>query len=449
MWVSSSRQCAIATLSISLLLNANDAAALGLIEAYDAALKNDPAFQAAIFERQAGAEFREIGTSYLLPNVSANYSISQNQADIKTETAQGERSEERRYQSKSGGIQLRQPLFNLDAMARYRQGIAQTSASEAQFSSNSQDMMVRLVSLYVSAKYTEDQLAMAIAQRDAFAEQRKANDRLFKRGEGTVTDMIETQAKFDLAEAQVIEARDAVTNARDALASLIGREVTQLDPLQENFRAAPMQPASFEEWKTIALEKNPELVAQKYAVEAANQEIKKNQAGHAPRLDAVLGLNQSSSDTVSTYKQESTVNSIGLQLTIPLYAGGAIRAQSRQAAANYGRAQANLDGKTNDVLLELRKQYNASLNASARIDALIKSADSARLLIDATTKSVKAGLRTNLDSLNAQRQLFEVKRDLALARYNYLVSYLRLRKAAGILAMSDLQTVSGLFEASR
>lgn len=443
---STTRQLMIATLSSMLLIYAKDGAALGLMEAYDAALQNDPAYRAAVHERQAGLEYQEIGRSYLRPNLSANYAINKNQADITAKSGVVETSEHRNYQSKVGGIQLRQPLFNLESMARYRLGIAQTSNSEAQFLANSQDMMVRLVSQYVSAAYAEDQLALAVAQRDAYAEQRKVNDRLFKKGEGTVTDMIETQAKFDLAEAQVLEARDAQTNARDTLAALIGREVSQLDPVREDFRVAPMQPARFEEWRAIAVERNPEIVAQRHATEIAQQEIRRNEAGHAPRLDVVFGLNQTSSDTINTYRQDATISSMGLQLTVPLYAGGSVSALTRQAAANFEKAQANLDGKTNDVLIELRKQYNATLNALARIDALVKSADSARLLVSATEKSIKAGLRTNVDALNAQRQLFEVKRDLALARYNYLVSYLRLRKAAGSLAISDLQTIAGHFE---
>lgn len=446
MHASSMRQGMMALLGSVLLLHATEGAALGLMEAYEAALQNDPVYRAAIHERQAGLEFEEIGKSYLLPNVSANYSVNKNEADVSGKSKFGNTSEERNYQSHVGAIQLRQTLFNLDALARYRQGVAQTQASEAQFSANSQDVMVRVVSVYLSAKYAEDQLALALAQRDALAEQRNMNDRLFKKGDGTITDMIETQARLELAEAQVLEAQDAVTDARAALAAVVGSEVKDLDPLQDRFGVLPMVPARFEEWSVLALAQNPEIVAYRHAAEAAQQEIRKSEAGHAPRLDAVLAVNQTSSDTINTYQQDATIRSIGLQLTLPLYAGGSVRASTRQAEANYGKARANQDSKTNDVLLELQKQFNATQNAFARLEALVKSADSARLLIAATEKSIRGGLRTNLDFLNAQRQLFEVKRDLALARYNYLISYLRLRKAAGTLAIGDLQTIAGYFE---
>jgi protease secretion system outer membrane protein len=210
-----------------------------------------------------------------------------------------------------------------------------------------------------------------------------------------------------------------------------------------------MQPASIDEWKAIALAENPEISVQRYAVEAASQEVRKNRAAHAPRLDLVMNVNGANSDTTDTYRQDATGRSIGVQLIIPIYSGGSVSALTRQAAANHEKAKAILESKFNDVLVELHKQYNATLNSQFRIDALIKSVNSARLLIDATQKSVKAGMRTNLDSLNAQQKLFEAKLDLALARYNYLISFLRLRKAAGTLSASDLQSVATKFEPSR
>lgn len=441
----SSRQFIVAISSCLALFLSDHVFALGLMEAYSAALQNDPAYRAALYERRAGQQYKAIGRSYLLPNLSAIYSASKNQADISSDTTSGVIIEQRDYKSEVGAIQLRQPLFSLDSAARYRQGVAQTNTSEAQFAASRQELIVQLASLYAAANYAGDQLALTIAQRDAYGEQRRTNDRMFAKGEGTQTDMLETQAKFDLSEAQVLESRDAMTNACNALASLVGREITKLDPLRDDFRAAPMRPAGFEDWKAIALAQNPEIAAQRYAVETASQEVNKNRAGHAPRLDAVLSRNNNSSDTINTYKQDATINSVGLQLTLPLYAGGSVSALTHQAVANHEKAKANLDAKTSDVLIELRKQYNSTVSGMSRIDALVKSESSVRLLIYATQKSVKGGVRTNLDVLNAQRQMFEAKRDLAVARYNYLISYLRLRKAAGTLSVSDLQTVAAYF----
>jgi outer membrane protein, protease secretion system len=431
------------------LLQAQHAAALGLVPAYEAALANDPVYRSAQRDNEAGQQFRELGRSNLLPNISASYSRNRNQADISTSSSRGEVTERRNYSGLAATLQLRQPLYHPEGQARYRQGMAQTSASDAQFSSRSQDLIVRLVGLYTPAKYAEDQLAQAIAQRDAFAEQRQSNVRMFQRGEGTLTDVLETQAKYDLAEAQVLEARDNLINTRNALAAMVGQDIEKLDPLADDFRVRPMLPETFDAWKEIALANNPELLAQRYAVDIAREEINKNRAGHQPRLDLIASTGKNSSDTTNTFNQSSKVHTIGVQLNFPIYSGGAVTAATSQAVSNYDKAQADLDSKINTVVLELRKQYNLTLSSTLRIDAAAKALSSATLLVEATRKSVKGGQRTNLDVLNAQQQLFEAKRDLALARYNYLLGYLRLRYAAGTLSVADLNDIAGYFVAGQ
>ena len=187
-------------------------------------------------------------------------------------------------------MQLRQPLINFGAAAGYRQGVSKTSQGDAQFSGESQDLIVRLVIGYADAKQAEDQLALAVAQLKAYAEQRQVNERLLEKGEGTKTDLLETEAPFHLEEAQVLEAQDNVIIAREALAAVIGRVVTALDPLSDDFRVKPMHPARFDDWKEIALDNNPEIAAQRHAVDAAREEINKQRAGHFPRLDMVAAL---------------------------------------------------------------------------------------------------------------------------------------------------------------
>jgi protease secretion system outer membrane protein len=298
-------------------------------------------------------------------------------------------------------------------------------------------------------QYAEDQLALVTAQRDAFAEQMRVNERMFQKGEGTKTDMLETQAKYDVAEAQVIEARDNLTNARNTLEAIIGRDSGNLDRLTDSFRVQPLQPASFEDWRGIALEKNSEIIAQRYAVDVAKEDLNRNRAGHAPRVDAVGSYSKNKGETLNYYNQESTVRTIGVQVTIPIYSGGYVDAAVTQSAASLEKAKSDLDSKTRQIMVELRKQYNLSLSSAARIEALMKSVESARMVVTATEQSIRGGVRINLDLLNAQQQLYLVRRDLAQAKYNYLLSYLRLRNAAGTLTVDDLRSVAGYFVAAR
>ncbi|WP_256078324.1 TolC family outer membrane protein [Massilia sp. YIM B04103] len=428
-------------LGAALLLQTGGASALGLLQAYEAALKNDPAFRSARAAHDAGQENRILGRSNLMPSVSGSFSGSQNR---NTQTI-GKTDMPRDYISRSSTLQVRQPLFNMDGFARYKQGVAQTNYADMQYLSQSQEVILRVTGAYFEVLLKKDQLALAEAQRNTYAEQRKVNDRLFEKGEAAKTDMLETQARLDVAEAQVLEAQDDVNTALTNLAGIIGGEPGQLDGLSPDFRVRTGSGQSFEEWKRLSLENNPDIKTLTYGVEIARQEVNKQRSGHVPRVDLVGTYGKSVADSITTYNQETMVRSIGIQVNIPIYSGGSVNAASRQAVANQEKAKADLQTQTDKVTVELRKNYNLMSSSVARIEALMKSVDSGKLLIKATEQSIKGGVRINLDLLNAQQQLFTSKRDLAQARYNYLMSTLRLRAAAGVLAYDDLREVAANF----
>ena len=423
------------------LLPTNTASAFGLMQAYEAALNNDPVYQAAVYENEAGQQFKTIGRASLMPVLSGSYSTNYVDAD-RTFTG---RTDQLTYRNETALLQLRQPVINFESVARYKQGLAQTSAADAQFITRNQDLIVRLAAAYMDARYAEDQLALTSSQLNSYAEQRLTNEHLFEKGEGTRTEMLETQARFDLAEAEVIEARDNLINARNVLASIVGEEIMLLNPLLDEFRVKPMLPATFEEWKEIALEQNPEIASQRHSLEVARQEINKQRAGHAPRIDLVGAINKSMSDNVLFVGLDTFTRSIGVQVNVPIYAGGMVSAMTSQAVSNHEKAKAELESRTQQVLIELRRQFNLNLSSARRIDALVSSVNSRSVLLEATRKSTIGGTRTNIDILNAQRQFFEARLDLTQARYNYLLSYLRLRKAAGIIDIRDLQDVARYF----
>ncbi len=427
-----------AALAAALLLPAGGAMALGLVQAYRAALQNDAPYRAAVHEQEAGREALDLGRSALLPNASLSYATSKNQAERSTATGTSHPD----YTSAAAALTLRQPLLNLEGVARYQQGQAQARASEAQFGAAGSDLIVRLAGAYLGALLAEDQLTLAAAQRDSLREQGRANEHMLRNGEGTRTDLLETQARLDLAEAQLVEARDNLFTARAGLAVMVGAEPGPLDGLPERLRI-DADARSLAEWQALALQRNADIAAWRQRVEAARSEIDKARAGHAPRLDLVAGYSNNKAESVSTYEQHTTARYIGLQLTVPLYAGGSVSALSRQAVANHQRAQAELRGATDKALLELGKQHRLTQSGVARIAALDKAVDSARLLLLATRKSVAGGVRVNLDVLNAEQQLLTARRDLAQARHNHILSELRLRAAAGTLGADDLERVTG------
>nr|WP_315484498.1 TolC family outer membrane protein [uncultured Undibacterium sp.] len=429
-------------------MSIEQASATGLLEAYQAALKNDPMHRAAKAELIAGLEYETLGRSGLLPSVQYSYSTSKNKGESVSPDVFGRfNSSNLDYTSKSKAVNLRQPLFNLDAYARFEQGRAQTNYSVAQFDAKSSELLLRVVSAYTDAKYAEDQVGLYAAQRDSYAEQRKLNDRLFSKGEGTKTDMLETQAKLDVAEALLLEASDNLQNAKNTLSSITGLENFKLDKLSGNFKPEVMTD-DFEAWRNFAQNKNPEIASARFALEVAETEISKSRAGHAPRIDLNASYSHGLSETVSTRNQDLNIRTVGVQLIIPIYSGGYVNATTKQAVARKDKARAELDATTAKVMIDLRKQYSAVKSGVIKIDGLQKSVDSASALVEATRQSIKGGIRINADLLNAEQQLVAAKRDLAYARYSYLLAYLKLRVAAGTATVDDLRTVAGYFTAS-
>jgi protease secretion system outer membrane protein len=207
----------------------------------------------------------------------------------------------------------------------------------------------------------------------------------------------------------------------------------------------PLTPQTIEDWQQLAMDGNPDIQAQRHAMEAARQDMERNRAGHMPRLDLTASLSRSLSETVNTINQRLNNQSAGVQLTMPLYSGGAISAATQQAHSNYEKAQALLNAKINEVLVDLRKQFNQIRTGATRIEALKEAVASAENLVVATRKSVAGGQRANVDLLNAVQQLHTVKRDQAQARFAYLQAWLRIKANAGLIGEQDLQMIAAYF----
>jgi protease secretion system outer membrane protein len=431
---------------VVVLMSSAGAGAVTFNEAYQAALKNDPAYRMNYYENEFARENVVLGRAGLLPNIGASYSANRNRVDLEGQDILGRASlTHPQYISRAASVSLRQPLLNLEAIARYRQSRVQADASEAQLRAHGGEVVLRVAGAYLDALLASDALALAQAQRDAYAEQSKVNARLFEKGEGTRTEMLETAARLDQSEAQVLEASDTVDINRNSLAVVIGMDPGVLQPLAPDFRVGVLAPAGFDQWKALALANNPDLQSAQLMVESARLEIQKARSGHAPRIDLVATYSKNDAETINTYTQNSVNRSVGVQVNVPLYAGGQVNAVSRQAVDSYERAKADLQVRTDRVTIELRKSHSQALSSVARLEALGKAVASARLLIKATEQSIKGGVRINLDLLNAQQSLTSVQRDLAQARYSYLIALLRLRAAAGTLSPADVGEVAAYF----
>ncbi|HEJ7991933.1 TPA: TolC family outer membrane protein [Serratia liquefaciens] len=452
----------VAGLAISTLLFAISAPvhSIGILDAYSLALEKDPTFRAAIKEKEAGDENENIGRAGLLPKVSANYQNSPRNWQTQKYPASdifgnslGEVTKRQQYRSHSSSITLTQPLFDYEAYARYKAGVAQTLMSDERYRSKYLDLAVRVISAYVEVAYSKDQIALASAQKAAYKEQLALNDRLMSAGEGTITDVSETQARYSLAEAQEIEARDALDAAQRELEVIIGVPLDQLDELQVlrpgKFQVAPLIPSKFEEWQKIALENNPMLAASRHGVDAAKYEVERNRAGFMPQVQLYASHSENDSSSDNTVNQKYRTDSIGVQVSVPIYAGGGVSASTRQAASRYGQAMYEMDAQVGTTLNDLRKQFNLCISSRAKLAAYELAVKSATTQVTATRQSVLAGQRVNVDVLNAEQQLYSAQRDLASAKYTYIKSWVTLLSDSGTLDEKDVKRVAQYFSMNR
>ena len=437
-----------ALLGLGFALWAGNAQALGPFQVYEQALRNDPEFLAALQERDAGQESRTIGRAGLLPKLSYNYNKGRNNSRATYLNERGNSHEDRNYNSYGSTFTVQQPLIDYEAYANYRKGVAQALFADETFRSKSQELLVRVLTHYTQALFAQDQIDNARAKKNAYEQQFQQNEQLFRQGEGTRTDILEAESRYELATAEQLQAQDEQDAALRELGALIGVATVNIDeltPLPASFSALPLQPASFSSWHTMALESNPLLASQREALEVARYEVERNRAGHLPKLNAYASVRKMESESGNTYNQRYDTNTIGIEISLPLYAGGGVAASVRQANSNLARVEYELEGKTRETLIELRRQFNACQSGVSKLRAYQKALVSAEALVVSTRQSILGGERVNLDALNAEQQLYSTRRDLAQARYDYLLAWTKLHFYAGTLGEQDLARVDEAF----
>lgn len=425
------------------------AQALDLSDAYALALRNDPTLRAAIAERDAGVENLAIGRAGLLPNLSYRYNRARNDSEVTQRSQLGDVTSQRDYRSYSSTLTLQQPLFDYAVWSDYRRGVAQAALADERLRGRGQEMMVRVFSAYSEALFADEQIALAQAQRRTYAEQLQLNERLLKNGEGTRTDVLETRARYELAQAQEIEAGDNLDAALRSLQAITGEAMSAEDlaPMLPTLAVQPLVPSRFEPWRDLAVAHNAELASQRHALDVADQGVERQRAGHLPSLSAYVSKGISSSSSESTYNQRYDTDSVGIQLSVPLFAGGGVSARVRQAQAERDGLQFQVDAQVSDTLNQLRRQFNLCASSTAKMRAYGMAVNAASALVEATRRSVQGGERVNLDVLDAEQQLYGARRDLAQARHEYLRAWVQLRYLAGVLDAKDVEVLNGYFVA--
>lgn len=431
--------------ALLVLAGMDSACALDLKQAYQAALEQDAATNAARAVADAGRENLPQARAQLMPSVTASMSRFKNKLTTVTPNSLGQVSDSSSdYASSNNTVSIRQPLYRKYQWAQYLQAQAQVDDVNAVLENELQNLAVKVAGAYFEALLANDQLALIQTQLNAYRTQLDAARKLFEGGAGTRTDIDEVQARLDLSLAQELEARQNVALTRQQLQVLVNQPVDQIASMRpDQLKLEGPQPDSFEGWVERAEQSSPELRALRARVEVASQEVEKASAGHYPTLDMVAQWTRSGSENIQSLESANESKAIGLQLNIPIFSGGGVSSSIRQALANKERALQSLEAGRRELGVRVYKEFRGMSEGVLRVKALELAVKSAQQMLLSSQKAYQAGNRTRIDILNAENAKMLALRDLAQARYVYLISSLRLKalvEDAGLTTIEELNT---------
>jgi outer membrane protein len=408
--------------------------AANLSDVFRDAQAYDAQYASARAALQAGQEKIPQGRAGLLPSVSLDGNVRYN--DVESSLTGGDAD----FTSNGLSVSAAQPLFRRQNWVAYEQAKGQVKIAETQFKVAEQDLILRVAQAYFDVLQSQDNIAFINAQKAAITEQLAAAKRNFEVGTTTITDTHEAQARYDLATAQEIAEQNSLSIRLRALEKLIGKPAGALDVLVDNKLLQP-EAAGIDDWANRAVEGNLQAEIQRIAKTIADQEVARNRAGHLPTLDAVAGYTVSNNQNFGTTQVDTRTASIGLELNLPIYQGGLTSSRVREALANQEKARQDAEVASREASLQARQAWLNVISGVARVRALEQALASSNAQLESTKLGLQVGVRTSLDVLNAEQQVFSARRDLAGARYAYLLSGLSLKAAAGSLSPADLAEV--------
>lgn len=427
-----------------------------LSDIYELSLNNDPQLGAARAAYLAGHESKNLGRAGLLPQISAvgEYSETETRGSSSTVLGQGftfGRDGTTDTDGRNYAITLTQPIFDLAAWFAFQQGKQLSAQAKAQFGSDQQALILRVADAYFNVLRARENLETVIAEEAAIKRQLEQTRERFEVGLLPITDVHEAQATYDDAAVNTLEIRGALDIAFEALEVLTGQQHHQLAGLAADFPIQNPEPLNRDEWVQFSMANNFPLKVAKYAREAAENNATAKKMEHLPTLTGSLSYsdNYSDSDFAGTdlntrefFSSPSETDQDGhtaaIRLDIPIFTGGLVSAQRRQAYQQYLQARENFIATRRNTVQQARSQHLKVLTNAARVRARKQAIISAESAQEATKAGYEAGTRNIVDVLLVQRNTYQAKRNYANARYDYIRSLLRLKDVAGQLNPDDL-----------
>jgi len=445
----------VRTVLLTASLTAVNAGAADLRDVYERALTSDPLIREADANRLAARESRPQAIAALLPQIAASGRYNDEERDSSgafVEPGNPPTPEVRDSDGNSSAwdVTLRQNIFRWQNWATLRRASAQTAQAEADYSAAQQDLILRTSEAYFNVLAAQDTLEAAVAAHDAIGRQLEQSDKRFEVGLIAVTDVQEAKAAFDSATAALIQAKRNLATAQERLRELTGETFDVLEKPGADMPLTGPNPASPEDWVQLAMQQNARLISSRLAADITREDIGFERGGHFPSLDVVVSRSHFDSEATISGSSAGDIDSdsddtvVSLQVTVPIFSGGATRSRVRQAQFLNIAARERLERTARETEREARDAYLGVNSEVARVQSLRQAVESAMTALQATEAGYEVGTRTSVDVLEARRRLFEAQTNYARSRYDYLLNVLRLQLAAGTLDRQGLEEINAL-----
>ncbi|MBS0582242.1 MAG: TolC family outer membrane protein [Proteobacteria bacterium] len=473
------KNAASARIKLGVLAAAVTAAALAsplraedLSQIYTQAREADPTLAAADANRLATKEGSPQARAALLPQINGSYGYSRSDSGSNSRApelvTQNDGSSQYevlssgsylRNRSRPATVQLNQVLFNWADITRLRSANALSEGADFTYDAASQDLLVRTATAYFNVLTAEDQLSFSQANEKSLQKQLDQADERFKVGLSAITDVHVARAQHDSAVAGVIVAQNNVETQREALVQIIGKNFGDLKKLRDPIPLDKPVPADMQAWVDLATKQNPSLASAQKSVDSAEYGIQTARSGHYPTLNASLQRQVTPGWGNSTYFGSNGANegplhgnsvtgntAIGVTLSIPIFSGGLVSSQTRQAVYQRDAAQDQFEITRRGVFANTRNAYRTVISGISEVEAAKAAVVSAQSAVDATQAGFEVGTKTILDVLTSQSQLVSAQSSYSQARHNFVLAGLLLKQAAGAIAVKDLDAVNALLQ---
>jgi outer membrane protein len=445
---------------------AGPAAASDLLAVYQRALQNDPQLREAEAIRLAALEAKPQALSALLPQLSGSGTISRERDTGSTNTTEPVTNTNgtsslitfpfegrtvtttHRY-----GVDLTQNIFRWENWVALRRADAQVAQAEADYQAAQQDLIERVSQRYFDVLAAQDDLEAQQVALTSIKRQLEQAEARFQIGLIAVTDVEEARAAHDSGAAAVIAAKRTLSSTQELLREITGDAFEALARPIEPFEMANPDPVSEDRWVEMALQQNLSLVSSRLAADIARENVSSARGGHFPSLDLVGSRYKMNSDGVNTFDDgtpaggttiDQNQRTIGLQLTFPLYAGGRVSSQVRQAVYQHRAAKERVERVARQTEHDARDSYLGVLSEISRVKALRRAVESNAISLRATESGYEAGTRTAVDVLQSRQLWVQAQTDYSRSRYDYMINVLKLQQAAGTLSQQSLEKINSL-----